>query len=125
MHLKEVVNLHWTLRKGIKLGRGKYVSSRPDNRFFDAGFVRYPQQQLRKRAQSVFHQENNLAGIYAAIESINLRREEAKTWGTWMCVSTEGLNVGGTMFVPPYFSRSDKRENARLKCLGRLLNRWI
>lgn len=91
-------------------------------RFFDAGFVRYPQQQLRKRAQSVFHQENDLAGIYAAIESINLRREEAKTWGTWMCVSTEGLNVGARC---SYFSRSDKRENARLKCLGRLLNRWI
>lgn len=64
MHLKEVVNLHWTLRKGIKIGEKNTCLRTTD-------FSTFVSSATTVRFSSAV--ENDLAGICSAIESINLR----------------------------------------------------
>lgn len=53
---------------------------------FSAGAFAIRNNEVRKRGQFFHHPGNDLAGIYPAIESINLRREEARIWRGRGCV---------------------------------------
>lgn len=105
MHLKEVVNLHWTPRKGIKLGE-KYVSS---SRFF-GGCV-------PPSATTKFGNEGSFFITRGMISREFIPRSNPLTFvarkpesggDVDVCIHGGIKHGGGTMFVPSYFSRSDK-----------------
>lgn len=87
MHLKEVVNLHWTLRKGIKIGEKNMCLRTTDfsTRASSATTVRFSSVQWRTISREFVPRSNPLTF------------EEAKTSGGLgsVHVCTEGLNVRG------------------------------